>query len=195
VFLYASEKWTELIPYTKSSAVKPGTVGNRLKIVAQGDQLAFYVNGEFLNRITHSELRSGKVGLLIDNGEANGKVAFDNLSIARINRPLVLPAPKPIAPPPTSTPPKPAGPSCADTPPGMAGLLWINQFDGEATITIVDHEYHVPGNSRMLIPIPAGKKFVIDAFIPGVGRLRPAPGPFTWDAGYCEVWNPGRAPN
>ncbi len=115
----------------------------------------------------------------------------------------VGPTPTPITPtsvPPTATPkptpvPTRALPSCADTPPGMAGLLWINQFDGEATVTIVDHEYHVPGKTRMLIPIPAGKKFVIDAFIPGVGRLRPAPGPFTWDAGYCEVWNPGRAPN
>jgi len=109
------------------------------------------------------------------------------------------PTPKPTAtqgptstPKPPPSPTSPPLPSCKDTPPGMAGLLWINQFDGDATITIVDHEYRVPGNSRMLIPIPAGKKFVIDAFIPGVGRLRPAPGPFTWDAGYCEVWSPGR---
>lgn len=195
VMYYAGEKWTELIPYTPSSDVNPGIASNQLKVITQGDQLAFYVNGKFLNRITNPNLGSGKVGLLIDNGEANGKVAFDNLTVSKINRPLILPASKPIAPPPTSTLPKPAGPSCADTPPGMAGLLWINQFDGEATVTIVDHEYHVPGKSTMLIPIPAGKKFVIDAFIPGIGRLRPAPGPFTWDAGYCEVWSPGRAAN
>ncbi len=106
--------------------------------------------------------------------------------------PSSKPSPSPMRPVLPTVPPAPALPSCSDTPAGMAGLLWINQFDGEATITIVDHEYHVPGNTRMLIPIPPGKKFVIDAFIPGVGRMRPAPGPFTWDAGYCEVWNPGR---
>ncbi len=100
----------------------------------------------------------------------------------------------PLPPPPTATRAAPAQASCADTPPGNAGLLWINAFAGEATITIVDHEYHVPGNTRMLIPIPAGKNFVIDAFIPGVGRLRPAPGPFVWNAGYCEIWSPGKAP-
>ncbi len=111
--------------------------------------------------------------------------------------PLPMSTNTPAPPTATRVPPTPTHPplpSCADTPVEMAGLLWINQFDGEATITIVDHEYRVPGNSTLLIPIPAGKKFVIDAFIPGVGRLRPAPGPFTWDAGYCELWSPGRAP-
>ncbi len=191
---YDDGNWYDLISYENSSDIKPDLATNQLKVIAQGDQLAFYANDQYLGRVADRQLHSGKVGVLMYNGDPNGKVAFDNLTIAKINRPIDLPAPRFNLPPPTALP-KPAGPSCADTPAGMAGLLWINQFDGEATITIVDHEYHVPGNTRMLIPIPAGRKFVIDAFIPGVGRLRPAPGPFTWDPGYCEVWSPGRAAN
>lgn len=85
-----------------------------------------------------------------------------------------------------SPPPLP----CGDLPPGTAGLLYINHFPGEATVTIVVHEYHVPGNSRMVIPIPAGKPFTIDAFIPGVGRYRPTLGPYTWEAGECHQLEP-----
>ena len=140
------------------------------------------------------ELDAGAIGFTIDNGDANGQVAFDNLSIAKINRDLVLPPPLAAAPP-AAAPVKPQGPSCADTPAGMAGLFWINAFDGEVTLTIVDHEYRIPGKGTLMVPIPPDKKFVIDAFIPGVGRLRPAPGPFTWAAGYCEIWSPGAISN
>ncbi len=92
----------------------------------------------------------------------------------------------PPVPPMATRPPL----ACGDLPPGMAGLLFINHFPGEATVTIVDHEYHVPGNSQLLIPIPAGKRFTVDVFIPGVGRYRPALGPFTWDAGECQTLEP-----
>jgi hypothetical protein len=90
--------------------------------------------------------------------------------------------------------PVPTRSPCGELPPGMAGLLWINRFPGEATVTLTDHEYHVPGNSQMLILIPAGKKFVIEAFIPGVGRLNPKLGPYTWEGGECHVLNPGNRP-
>ncbi len=90
------------------------------------------------------------------------------------------------APVPTRTPlPSP----CGEMPPGMAGLLWINHFPEFATVTLTDHQYRVEGNSQLLMLIPAGKQFVIDANIVGVGQLKQ--GPFTWQEGECHVYNPG----
>ncbi len=118
--------------------------------------------------------------------------------------PTSTPTQTPTLIPPTSTPRPTSTPTftpvpptatrlplpCGDLPPGMAGLLFINHFSIESTVTIVDHEYHVPGNSQRVMLIPAGKPFTIDAYTPGVGRIRPALGPFTWNAGECVILEP-----
>ncbi len=84
-------------------------------------------------------------------------------------------------------PTRPRSP-CGELPPGMAGLLWINHFPEFATVTLTDHQYRVEGNSQLLMLIPGGKKFVIDANIVGVGQLKA--GPFTWEAGECHIVDP-----
>ncbi len=178
-YLYTRPKWNELTSSATSSAIKTGTAKNRLKVVAQGNQFALYVNDQFLNTFTDPTLSQGRLGFAISSPIPDVKVAFDNLSISKINRPLALPGAKPTSP-------------CGDLPPNMAGILWINNFNEEVRVTLSDHTYTIPANGRLVMNIPAGKKFTVEAKHYGAQlELRPEfRGPFTWDAGHCEVWRP-----
>ncbi len=93
----ASKDFVDLISYTASNAVKTGTATNRLKVVAQGNQLAIYVNDTWLNTVSDSTFKGGSVGFFVNNDDANAKVAFDNLRVSEINRPLSLPTGVPTA--------------------------------------------------------------------------------------------------
>ncbi len=72
--------------------------------------------------------------------------------------------------------------------PGNAGLYVINHFDAEMTLTIVDHEYHIPAHGELAVQFPGGKPFTINAFILGIGRS--TSGPFILNAGECRLYEP-----
>jgi hypothetical protein len=70
-----------VVTKTKSSAIHSGSTPNTLEIRIQGTQLTFYVNGQYLTRITDTEnFRRGRAGLYTSDSH---EVAFDDLSINR----------------------------------------------------------------------------------------------------------------
>lgn len=75
---------TVLRDWTASSAIKMGTVKNRLQVIAKGGALYFYVNGTFLsgNPITDSTYSSGDIGFLASSNKGDdANVIYSNLSI------------------------------------------------------------------------------------------------------------------
>ncbi len=100
LFKYQDPDFSDLITYTSDPAVKKETATNHFKVVAQGNQIAIYVNDTFLNTISDTSFSSGSVGFFINNSAANAKAAFSNLSVSQINSKLTLPAGKPV---PTAT--------------------------------------------------------------------------------------------
>jgi hypothetical protein len=77
-------KWTRLVPdWTPTPAINQGlNVANRLKVIASGDELTFYVNEILLTQLTDAAYDSGAIAL--DAGSFGGgdlQVSFDNLLI------------------------------------------------------------------------------------------------------------------
>jgi hypothetical protein len=80
----ADGSWTRLVPeWTPTEALNKGlNVPNRLKVIATGSELAFYVNDILLTQVTDDLYQSGTIGL--DAGTFSGgsvQVSFDNLRI------------------------------------------------------------------------------------------------------------------
>lgn len=76
--------WTRFVPeWTPTSALNKGlNIPNRLKIIATGPDMAFYVNDILLTQVQDDQYAAGKIGL--DAGTFSGgslQVSFDNLSI------------------------------------------------------------------------------------------------------------------
>ena len=81
VVLHKNGVQKALVPWTRSSIIRPGTSPNQLEIRSQGDELSFYVNGRYLTRLTDTENnKRGVAGLYTSE---TGEVAFDDLEIAR----------------------------------------------------------------------------------------------------------------
>jgi len=81
IILHRNGAETQLVPRTKSSAIKPGSTPNQLEVRIRGNDLAFYVNGQSLTHISDTaNYRRGRVGFYT-SGET--EVAFDNLEIDR----------------------------------------------------------------------------------------------------------------
>lgn len=72
---------TALVPWTRSSIIRSGTSPNQLEARIKGEQISFYINGQYLNRITDDQnYRRGVVGLYTSD---TYEVAFDDLEIRR----------------------------------------------------------------------------------------------------------------
>ncbi len=145
---YARPDWQTLAGPETSEAIKPGTEWNRLKVIAQASQLALYINDQFIDTVSDANLTSGTLGLYISNREANGKVAFDNVQVSRINRQLALPAGKERPPTPTPLPPVPAG---------MGGVIVTNWMGVEMNYTIGGQLYKIPANGTTVIHLAPGR--------------------------------------
>lgn len=80
----ADGTWTRLIPeWTPTPALNKGlNVPNRLKIIAAGSDMTFYVNDILLTQVKDDRYTSGMIGL--DAGTFSGgsvQVSFDNLAV------------------------------------------------------------------------------------------------------------------
>lgn len=144
---YHADKWNNLIPFTKSDAIKTGTQTNKLKIVAQASQLAFYANGQFLDTVTDSSLAAGKIGFYLESTDPNAKAAFDNLTVSKINRPLTMPAAKARAPAPTRMP---------DLPAGTGGVVVTNFCGFDVNIDLGGQFRTIPVNGNVLVTLAPG---------------------------------------
>lgn len=83
----ADGTWTRLIPeWSPTTALNQGlNVANRLKVIAAGPTLTFYVNDVLLTQVNDSTFNSG--GIALDAGTFGGgnlQVSFDNLSITSV---------------------------------------------------------------------------------------------------------------
>jgi hypothetical protein len=68
-----------LVKWTSSSVVRSGTNSNQLEVRIKGDQLSYYVNGQYVTSITDSAgYGDGRVGFFSSN---ENPVAFDDLEI------------------------------------------------------------------------------------------------------------------
>jgi hypothetical protein len=156
--LYANGQWSDLIDYTKSSLIKTGNEKNHLKVVMQDTQIALYANDQFLNGLSNLTLKSGRLGVFAYSRDPNGKAAFDNVSISKINRQIAMPAPKPTATP--DVPP---------LAPGMGGVIVTNFIGQEINYDLAGKLYKIPANGKEVIQLPPGK-YSYGANIPGFGR-------------------------
>jgi len=72
---------TAIVPWTTSNIIRSGTNPNQLEVRARGSDLTFYINGQYLDRITDTENFKGGVAGLYSSDVA--EVAFDDLEIKR----------------------------------------------------------------------------------------------------------------
>jgi len=116
VGISTDDSYESLISYRQSSAIKLGAEVNHLRVAAQGDHFAFYVNGERVATLADDRLKRGAIGLVSGDNDRTGMAsAFDNLLITLpleavevLPTPTVPPAPRATAvPAPTSTPEAP----------------------------------------------------------------------------------------
>lgn len=72
---------TELVPRAKTSIIRKGTNPNQLEVRAKGSELSFYINGQYVDKITDTENFKGGIAGLYTSDTA--EVAFDDLEITR----------------------------------------------------------------------------------------------------------------
>jgi hypothetical protein len=72
---------TEIVAWTPTKVIRTGTNPNQLEVRAKGSELSFYINGQYVDRITDSENFKGGIAGLYTSDEA--EVTFDDLEIKR----------------------------------------------------------------------------------------------------------------
>ena len=72
---------TTVVAWTKSKVIRSGTSPNQLEIRAKGNELTFYINGQYVDRISDTDnFKRGVAGLYTSDTD---DVAFDDLEIER----------------------------------------------------------------------------------------------------------------
>jgi hypothetical protein len=74
--------WIDLVPWTPTSAVRPGTASNDLWVVASGERLRFLINGTEVASVTDATLRDGGVGIFV-GGDLN-EVVVEHFSVVAL---------------------------------------------------------------------------------------------------------------
>jgi hypothetical protein len=72
---------TEIVPWATSKVIRKGTNPNQLEVRARGSELSFYINGQYVDRITDNENFKGGIAGLYTSDSAD--IAFDDLEIRR----------------------------------------------------------------------------------------------------------------
>jgi len=81
VIMHRDGVQSTLVSKTSSSAIRSGTNPNQLEVRINGTELSFYVNGQYLTRVTDTaNYKRGRAGLYTSDVT---EVAFDDLEIAR----------------------------------------------------------------------------------------------------------------
>jgi hypothetical protein len=73
------DRWIDLLPWTRSDAVRPGNSSNEVTVKAIGDNLSLSVNGTEVGTRTDDTLAVGNVGVFV-GGDGNS-VALDQISV------------------------------------------------------------------------------------------------------------------
>jgi MFS family permease len=77
------DHWVDLVPWTASAVVQPGTAANTLAVRAVGEQLLFTVNGVQVASARDGTLAAGAVGLFA-GGDGN-EVVGERLTVQRLD--------------------------------------------------------------------------------------------------------------
>jgi hypothetical protein len=81
IIMHKQGAQSTLVERTKSSAIRSGSTPNELEVRIKGNELSFYINGQFLKTITDREnFRNGRAGFYTSDVT---EVAFDDLHIDR----------------------------------------------------------------------------------------------------------------
>jgi hypothetical protein len=84
VIMHKDGNQTSLVNKTKSSAIHTGSSPNQLEVKIDGTELSFYINGQYLTRITDTaNYKVGRAGFYTSDVT---EVAFDDLEIDRSNK-------------------------------------------------------------------------------------------------------------
>jgi hypothetical protein len=73
------DHWVDLVPWTRSSAVRSGGSPNDLEVRAVGDQLVFSVNGSVVAQVSDDTYAQGGVGIFV--GGDDNAVALDRFNL------------------------------------------------------------------------------------------------------------------
>jgi len=65
-----ADHWVDLIPWTPTDAIRPGSAPNELAVAALGPSLSFTINGQQVASVTDPVLAQGSVGLFV-GGDGN----------------------------------------------------------------------------------------------------------------------------
>ena len=151
-----------------------GITGKRdhLKVIAQGDQFAFYVNDLLIGSVTDSGPTRGRVGLEFGSFDANGSVAFSNFKLTQINVPFPMPPPSAQAAP--VPPPQPSGSAQYPLPAGKGGLIVRNFYGGQADFTINNQTYILPPSGGEVFIVLDPGHYTWSSHLPGVGQAHGA---------------------
>ena len=69
-------KWTPLVDWTRSFAIRPGEV-NQITVVAQGSHFVFWINDQLVVEADDEKLTTGRVGLSMELYEAGDEAIFE----------------------------------------------------------------------------------------------------------------------
>jgi hypothetical protein len=73
------DHWVDLVPWTRTSAVRPGGSPNELTVRATGNHFVFTVNSIQIADVDDDELDAGSVGVFV--GGDDNEVALDHFAV------------------------------------------------------------------------------------------------------------------
>jgi hypothetical protein len=86
LFKYKDGRWTKLLDYLETPAVRQGQATNHLQVIAQGNQFTVNVNGQTVKTFGDGDFPNGNVGVtagtLFDT--AGVRIAFDNMTVSEV---------------------------------------------------------------------------------------------------------------
>ncbi len=78
-----NSEYTNLVDWTRSTAIHEGNATNHIKIVCNGNELILYANDRRLSSITDTDYTSGDITLVVTSFEADpSEIHFDNLIVS-----------------------------------------------------------------------------------------------------------------
>lgn len=82
VALYLNGGWSDLITWTKTTAISPDKK-NRLTVIAQGPHFIFLINGRRVGEASNNKIKNGAVALALEIHSENHQaiIAFDNFEL------------------------------------------------------------------------------------------------------------------
>jgi predicted RNA-binding Zn-ribbon protein involved in translation (DUF1610 family) len=80
VSVVKDDKWSMLVDWTRSEAIKPNGV-NQIEVIAHGSHFIFLINGQVVQELDDDHFSKGLVGLAIEGYAPGGKIIYDFIDI------------------------------------------------------------------------------------------------------------------